>query len=469
MNISAILFGRKDVNRAPAASAGPVGQGRYVSGEGACPPRRLLLLGLCLFHPPLLLAHGGLPESTAVIPIPGQSLPVVQTTFGVIEPIEARDWAWVCPDITGYTSLSAAHVDAHHRWYFGSYTGLWRSDDRCTWTLVGGLLEGLYITSIQSDTVNPDRIWVSTSTADEHNALFWSDDGGLTFSEGAFFGEGSTIRGFVQGGTGTPFYVVGWRDGRPYLWISSEGSSTWTEVLVDETGELLVYPLGVDHADPPRAYLALRGESSDTLVRAHADGSLEALLEIDDQITAFSPGFESGELLVGGRYVGMYRSHDDGQSWEGPVSSPEAGCLKDDGARRFQCVNNFEEDASVLCDAADGSDSVRLAWFGDVHGVAACPSGTQTADVCGPLWEAVKATNSLDLKRDEDDTGAPGEVAVDSESAGGAGCAIAGSTGGHPPWPPGRFWVYVGMLMVGWALRVPASIRAMRGEPDRDR
>lgn len=305
----------------------------------------VLLLLAC---PRIGWAHGEFPEATGVVfERDADPLPLVVTSFGILAPRRADDWTWVCEEVTGETSVTTFAALPSGRWFLGTFYGLWSSDDRCRWQVVPGDLEGRFVTQVQRDAVEPERVWAATSNGDMDNALWRSDDGGASFIAHATFGTGSAVRGFLQGSGGAPWYVFGWRDDLPWFWHSADGE-VWTEHPIEALPQgNSVYPLGIDSRDPSRAYLEFHGYYGDSLVRVDPEGTLTVLLDLADDVTAFATGPSDGEIWAGGRNVGWYHSTDDGQSWDGPDPAPEAGCVVPHGDDWYLCHNNWADGAAV--------------------------------------------------------------------------------------------------------------------------
>lgn len=368
-------------------------------------------------------AHGDLPQSIDVVfEDPSDPLPLVLTTFGVLVPRAEDDWEWVCEDVVGSGGISAFEALPSGIWLFGTAQGLWRSIDRCSWGRVGGALEGLDFTQVSRDVAEPDVVWAATASGGRDNALWRSGDGGATFAALASFGEGSTVRGFLQGPDGASFWVFGWRDLSPWLWRSVDGLVFDEHPLQPMAPGTSVRPLGLDPADPAVAYVALRvlDPPHDELGRVAADGTIQALLELPDEIVAFAPGPEEGRMVAGGRYAGLYTSTDGGATWSGPDDSVEAGCLVDHGGLRYRCTHPFADGASVMAAPPGGGGLQPVQDFADVCRPYECPEGTEAADVCGPLWEATREGAGLCLGEGdlEDPAAEPG--------CGGGGCSAAG-------------------------------------------
>lgn len=391
------------------------------------------LLTFLVGAPQLAGAHGVFPQSDNVrLPSPSSPLPVVITTFGFLNARSAQDWTWVCEDVTG-DSLNASldlpfEVLEDQTWLLGTLSGMWYSADHCQWAQSEGI-GSLYVSQVKRDQVDSSVIWATTTTggSDITNALWRSTDGGRSFEVGVTFGSTSTLRGFMQGQDGGPFYVIGWREGTPRLWSASEPSSDpsdWTEYPLPFSAGELYYPLEIDYHRPEVVWLRYiglneAGNPEERLMRFE-EGETEVLFRSEFSLDGFASGPAEGELYVGGRQGGLFSSKDGGKSWEGPNYAPEVGCLKTFGNRRFQCTNNLADGVAVTETDLKTGQTKDVVWFGDVHGPETCDPGTQSAQICDPYWESIKATAFLDQSEVESPTPSPDDV-----QAGGCGCGEA--------------------------------------------
>lgn len=397
-------------------------------------------------------AHGVFPQSDSVfLASPTSPLPVVVTTFGILDPRSAQNWDWVCEDVTGetfnYNNDFPFEVLANGTWLLGTTAGLWVSSDHCTWHRSEGL-ETLYITQVQRDRLDADVIYASSSTGSADNALWKSDDAGETFTPAIRFGTTSTLRGFLQGTSGGPFYVVGWRDSAPYLWFAPELSgdpADWQEFPIPNDGDTSVYPLEIDYHDEDVVWLRFSNYETrvDSLVKATSDGTFSTVFTLSSALDAFASGPAVGKLYVGGRQAGLFKSADGGQTWSDPTYVPEAGCLKTLGNRRYQCTNNLADGVAVIVTDLTSGQQEDVLWFGDVHQPASCPSTSQAAQICDPYWESIKATAWLDQTPPPTPTPIP-IIAVEGNGLAG-GC----NHGGTRPAP--LSWAL--MLVGAWGIR----------------
>lgn len=373
------------------------------------------------------LAHGAFPESVGLVFVSERLPPVVVTTFGMLVSHGDAGWGWVCEEVAPQGDVRTLEILQDGTWLVGGIYGLWRSADRCTWAAVDNAISGLYVTQVSRDTARAGRVWLSTSTGGRQNGVWFSDDGGVTIQLWQTFGEGATVRGFLEGPGGAPWYVVGWRDGVARLWTSADGA-VWSEFAIPHLEGGTVYPLAVDARDPSVAWLRASlpevspGVPRERLLRVHLDGEVSVALEVDDVLTAFRVDPVDGTLEAGGRRVGLRRSTDRGQSWGAPSLAPEAGCLDTSAGERYQCSNNYADGAAVVVGPVD--DTRVLLRFGDVRGVEACPEDSTTTTVCSVLWESVKASAGLGAPAPPSTpTPTPGEV---EEGGSGCGSDLAG-------------------------------------------
>lgn len=422
-----------------------------------CLPLLMFMCATCLLGSALSVqastrpAHGVFPQSDSVrLKNALDPLPVVITTFGFLKPLSSHDWNWVCEDVTGetfnYNLDFPFELLANDRWLLGTTAGLWWSQDHCTWTRATGI-ETLYITQIQRDVVDPDRIWASSSTGEAYNGIWYSEDDGESFQLGVHFGTGTTVRGFMEGKDGGPWFVVGLLEGALHLWYAPEFSSNasdWQVFPIPLEPYSSVYPLEIDMNDPEVAWLRISNSDTriDSLVRFTLANGFSTVFSMDSAIDAFASGPAPLELFVGGRQGGLYHS-TDGVTFGEPSYQPQAGCLKTYGNRRFQCTNDLADGIAVIeTDLTTGKQKDVL-WFGDVHEPETCPEGSQSAQICDPYWESVKATAWLDLTPVPTPTPEP-------EASPGCGC-------GEPASEPSAAGLSLPFLLTSLLLRKRAA------------
>lgn len=376
----------------------------------------------------LALAHGGFPWSTDVVfapDDPGAERPVVVTTFGLLAQEGDGEWSWVCEEVVGAIGMTAFTALADGVWLAGGVDGIYRSADRCTWTRTGAPTDDLYITSFLVDAVVEGRVWATSGTGDADNALFRSDDQGVTWQVAHSFGSDITLRTVVQGASGLPLAVLTWHDGLPSLWYTADGEA-WDERPLTVNDGALVYPLAVD--DLGRVWLHTPDPTQDALIRVDAEGAVETLAVSEYKITAFDLG-PDGVPYFGSQEEGLRASLDGGATWTTPDEAPVPNCLRTGGDARWICGHNWSDEAALLSTPLAGGDPSGwswepVLWFGDVHRMATCDAASTTATVCGPLWETVAASSGMDLERFEPDSSAS-EADKD-----GCGCGAGGASRG---------------------------------------
>jgi len=293
---------------------------------------------------------------------------------------------------------------------------LW-TDDRCAWNEAKGL-DGLYVTQLAPDPITENGVWATSSSGNAHNALWWSEDGGASWTAHSTFGKESTVRGMALDETG-PRWAMGWRSGLPYAW-HTEDVKNWTEISLEDLAQWLIYPLGMGPDD--QLYVRLTSSDKDILTRIDTTGEVTELLEFTDDITAFS---HTDVLAVGSRTEGLYTSTDDGKTFDGPTIAPEPGCLVDFDGARYLCAHNWSDDAAVLRTFSTGANAdawewEEVLWLGNVRGVESCPADSPVAQLCEPIWEKIVASAGFDETRELPvDTGQP---AADTGTPDGEDC-----------------------------------------------
>ena len=383
------------------------------------------LWSLLLIWSGLARAHGGFPWATDVsFPPDDPEHPVVVTTFGLLAQEESGEWGWVCEEVVGTIGMTAFVAVEDGVWLAGGVDGIYRSADRCSWSRTGPPTDDLYVTSFLRDAYTPGRLWATTGTGDADNALFSSDDNGLTWQVAHSFGSDLTLRMVIQDPDSARLAALSWRDGLPSLWLTEDRES-WTEIPLTVNEDALVYPLAFD--DEGRVWLHAPDPYEDTLMRVAPDGTAETILVSDYKITAFDLG--PGETVVyGTQEEGLHASLDGGASWTTADAAPVPNCLRSQGDTRWICAHNWSDEAAVLSTPRQGTDPAEWEWqselwFGDVHHMQTCDAESTTATVCGPLWETVAASSGLDLTRYEPDTGGT------SDKESGCGCSTAPGSG----------------------------------------
>ena len=356
---------------------------------------------------------------------PDGERPVVVTSFGLLATEDDGAWSWVCEEVVGTIGMTAFVALDDGVWLAGGVDGVYRSEDRCTWTRSSAPLEDLYVTSLLVDATVRGRVWATTATGDAENALFRSDDGGLTWEIAHSFGTDITLRAVVQGASGLPMAVVSWHDGAPSLWITADGDA-WTEHPLTVAEDALVYPKAIDASG--RVWMRTPDPSVDALIRVSADGTVEDMAVADFKISAFDLG-PGDEVIFGTQEEGLRASSDDGATWTTPDAAPVPNCLRTHGDTRWLCGHNWSDGAAVLTTPLAGGDPsgwswTPALWFGDVHRMATCPAESTTATVCGPLWESVAAASGLDL------TPYDGDTATSEAEKSGCGCGAQGASWG---------------------------------------
>lgn len=435
----------------------PSSKSAAASSARRCPrPERarrsgLLAAGGLALLPLSVQAHGGPHDSVDVGQAREVGPPDLATNYGLLLPGAGEDWTWICEEVVGPQGFQA-QAQVQGRWFLGSVGGLQSSADGCDWPWVGGgALDGLFVTSVHADVASPTALWVTTASADQAHPLWRSEDLGETFSPAGSFPAGATLRGFGQGPTGLPWFVVGWEGAQPMAWISADGAG-WSSHPIPADDVYGVAILGVAEGV---AWLRTSGLDQDRLVRLDPDGTLTTSLQIADTITAFDAGPAAGTLHVGGRGVGLRTSQDGGESWGPATGEPAAGCLRTRGDSRYLCADDPEDGAALLRAPLVAGDAAGWTWtpvmsYGQVRGPLDCPADSDVARLCEPLWEVASPEAGFDAAP-EGDSGAAGETGqAPVAPAGPSGCCSGRGAG-------------LALLGPGWLLLRRGRPRARAG------
>jgi hypothetical protein len=350
-------------------------------------------------------AHPGVFSSTGLHFQQDVQLPVVSTSWGFLKP-RADGWSWLCPEALGQLGELSMDIDQEGRWWIGGLGGIWMTEDQCSFREIG--LSDHYVTSLDIDATG---IWATTATGDLPNSLWLSTDGGETFQPQASLGPGARI--FSVARLGDAIWLVGWRDGEAFAWYGI-GGGAMAELPLDVDSASWYEALAVETGDPETLWLASRGEAA-TLLRIHADGSIEPMLLTETMAVSI---LRQGEWLVVGSDAGLYVSEDDGGNWEGPLSGPEAACLEEQEDMLYACTHNWNDGAAVMQTDAVGPPSgwqwTPVLSFGEVDGPIACPQDSATQLQCSRRWDAAVANAgfySAQAKAEQDEAGCSGSGA----------------------------------------------------------
>jgi hypothetical protein len=375
----------------------------------------------------IVRAHpgGGLPASDAVRFHPESPNMVIATTFGLLFWDETSDRLdWVCPDAVGFSKGAEPDVEvaADGTMFVTARAGLVASrDGGCSWDPVGGALQGLFTEDVEVDASG--RIWAATGSGGMSNAVFASEDGGLTFAP-VTPALADVLWSSVRSAPSDPdrVYATGWRPAlprrcapaldtaaplhgpgagsappaicaqprRPLALRSSNGGASWEPVSIDTidtgtSGDIRL--LGVSPVDPDLVFLRADQPGESAVYRSEDGGATWSnVLSMAESVRAFVVRRDGTTAIAGTVYNGVRISTDGGITWDEPATQPEMACVaeRSDGAL-FACGSNWDPDFFMLGRSQDAMQWEPLFRAIDIDGPLECPAGTPQHDVCAQL------------------------------------------------------------------------------------
>jgi hypothetical protein len=181
-----------------------------------------------------------------------------------------------------------------------------------------------------------------------------------------------------------------------HLEISDDTGAHWQEsplTGVSFAAMPLVYVLGVDPGNPDIVLLSSLGAnaSGDRLYRSSDGGTTwTEVLATTSPIVDLAVE-QTGNVLVATLGTGSFQSTDHGASFSAMASPPQLACVgqRDDGAI-FGCAANWEPDFKAVARSSDGATWTKLFRFVELAGPVECPAGTGQHDTCEGQWPALQ-------------------------------------------------------------------------------
>jgi hypothetical protein len=392
----------------------------------------------------LILAHGNYPLAYQIAEKPGDPTQLAGgTTFGlVVSHDEGATWQWVCEEAIGYTMLEQP------KWYIGadgtifgaSFTGLFTSHDQgCTWSTAVefrdagasdiintgsamfavsarfGVLNGVwrsmdmgatwqlldahseseFYTTVRSAPSRPQRLYVGEWWYQPRSeALYWSDDNGLTFTR---VDVTNTLPPVPQMDGG-----VGPMTGSLHVFA------------VSPTNPDVVYAVLWQADDPQPSFLLMSPDKGQTWT---------TLLKSPDQINSLALS-DDGATIWAGSAISLY------------VSRGDAGFVPQEVPTKNSCAWRYD-DRLYVCGwpEADGFGAAKenldggivdpfLTWA-RITGAAQCPSSTVVGSTCSAYFPALLTqfppSTLGDGGRPQPDSGMP-DAGMNNPPPGGCHC-----------------------------------------------
>ena len=322
-------------------------------------------------------AHSGV-HSSVSLHFSGNGPPTVQTSWGFIFPYES-EWYWVCPEVLPQPSLYNIAIDRGGQWWIAALGGLYHTSDRCNFSRVA--FEDMYLSQIEIDPQN--RIWVSSASGYQENALWLSEDGGETFHATVDIGPDSRIYGFSR--TGEHIWMIGDKDQEPYAWYQTpEGILQAVPLPVERWYSIVA----IDPNTPQQLWLSAKGDEH-SLYRLHIEDGLYEVLRAG---ASFNSLIQLETRMFLSTEAALFYSEDQGESWIQSTQKPETACLQYKEGYIYACTHSWEDGSSVMRAAPNGLPD-QWHWesvmrFEDVHSIAQCDPQSDVESQCALLWDS---------------------------------------------------------------------------------
>lgn len=246
----------------------------------------------------------------------------------------------------------------------------------------------------------PQTSLVSTTTESPLQGVYRTTDDGDSFErigelpQYAFFvgamayapSDASRVYASTQGANAAADAVA------HFLSASTDGGATFEHHPVamddDQSGIRL---LGVHPTNPDVLFARLLGipeaMRDDQLVVSEDGGLSFRVLTDVNEMRAFAIAADGSRLWVGGA-DGMWRSDDDGQSFDAVIEERTVSCLHHDGAQLWVCIDPPDQIGFAgLSRSDDGGDTLEpVVTFSDIEEPVVCPEASAVATMCGSAW-----------------------------------------------------------------------------------
>jgi photosystem II stability/assembly factor-like uncharacterized protein len=339
----------------------------------------------------------------------------IGTTFGLLlTHDEGKHMYWVCEQAVGYGGLfDPTYAITRDGTIFAAvYDGLHVSrDGGCTFNLVA-VEPGA---KIQKDVLGlelgpNDEIWLSTTSDGMANDVFESTDGGHTFQSKGLASNKIWWKAVkVAPSNGMRVYASGYQvtsvaddggtiDPLVHVKRSDNGGASWmdmptTDFTLATNPSVLISAVSPTKPDLVFARSENANGNGDRLYRSEdAAAHWTDVLDTSETIRAVLV-LHSGDVMVATTAGGVFRSTDDGKTFQAITGAPEMACAaqREDGTI-FSCGANGGPDFMARGTArAPAGPFTKVFRFVELTGPLACPDGTTQRDVCDlQLWPALK-------------------------------------------------------------------------------
>ena len=361
--------------------------------------RWALLWLLVLITPQTLHAHAG-PQVRDIRPPDAKHGELLVSNRGLIQR-SSSDAAWqlMCNEALGVSTVELPELAELEdgRLLAATVRGLQSSQDRgCSWQAVPPFAD-LTLPSLSQHPTQPDRIFITSYGAGQ-SGLSVTDDGGAHWQTLLKVEDSDYLR-FIRICQQQPehIYVRSLRFGSGSAFVyavlhSSDAGQTWQRHAVDVTdSETDFVILGVSPDDP--TFVIAKAEAGnpadpERLLVSHDAGEHFSEALRARVITAVTWSGDGKRSWVAAD-EGLFRSDDDGRSFERVGGAEYVSCVVERDAELLAC--GFYRGVSAghpgIGVSHDGGETFEH-WMqlNEVMQPLECPADSATAGACAPLW-----------------------------------------------------------------------------------
>lgn len=370
-------------------------------------------------------ANGRNPHTVGIYFKPGDPQTVyVASTFGLMKSTDGGcTLNWMCEQSIGYGGTWDPHyaIGPDGTIYGTTYEGLRISrDGGCSFTTAAGT-NGIWIDALSVSTSGD--VWIGTAETGGLNDVLLSRDSGATFQSRGMQSSDTWWKSVVTAPSNPQrVYITGYKvAGTPtaYFYRSDNGGTDWTPSALANVmfgGTPVLRVKAVDPANPDIVYMTsevANPPAGDRLYRSTDGGStwtevLQTTATVWDVVVRDSRVFVATQLRNQSSIVGgtAYVSTDGGATFAALPGAPQLACLtlSPDG-NLYGCGANWEPDFKAVAKSVDNGVSWEKAWrFVELNDAVQCEEGTLQHDTCDVmLWDCPSC--STDLRRQFGATG----------------------------------------------------------------
>ncbi len=370
--------------------------------------------------PTLAMAHGGTPRIVQI-----SFPPQLAGDFWAVTDNQGLyastggSYNWLCEDSVvrnaGFQQAVLVGEDTAH-WLVSTNFGLFRSDDGgCNFEPCEGPVTTHVPTGLWPHPSRPGEVVTATQTPGVPNDVFWSADGGRTWTAAGLAFDGITHNMLRPDVAPDRVYVAHARGAAR----SDDGGRTFTDITLGPPA-LDVVPeefrlLGAHPTRPDEVWATIERFPDSTVMRSQDAGATwTPMFTLADTPGGFVFDETAGRALVVSRFDEYRRSDDGGETWTRvPETVPLLGCLtmQPETNRLWGCSNVFFMGPWVLGYSDDFGDTwtPALARFTDVRSQWGCAADAESTLACEGLCPGQAAGAMCDLGAD---AGVPGADAA---------------------------------------------------------